>query len=170
MAGGAGKLGGSARFAVYCLGTLAIGSTCTLMGWAIVVPGLAAVHTVGFVLYGEKKLVGPAIVLGVLTVLVPFALQALGVLPAPYVFEDERMVVLPLMTGLPAEGTKVYLLLASLAVIVAPTIVISRLRDSLARAEERAFMHAWKLQHLLPGRTRDAAAMLRPKGGRRAAQ
>jgi eukaryotic-like serine/threonine-protein kinase len=168
--GGAGRLGGSARFAAYCLGTLAVGTTCTLMGWAIVLPGIAAVHTLGYLLHGEKRLVAPAIVLGVLTVLVPFALQSLGVLPAPYAFEGGRMVVLPLMTALPPEGTKVYLLLASVAVIVAPTIVITRMRDALARAEERAFLHAWNLQRLLPGRTRDAAAMLRPKGGRRPPQ
>jgi tRNA A-37 threonylcarbamoyl transferase component Bud32 len=167
---GAGKLGGSARFAAYCLGTLAAGSTCTLMGWAIVLPGIAAVHTLGYVLHGEKALVRPAILLGVLTVVVPFGLQSLGVLPAPYAFEDGRMVVLPLMTALPAEGTKVYLLLASIAMIVAPTIVITRMRDALARAEERAFLHAWNLQRLLPGRTRDAAAMLRPKTVRLAPQ
>jgi hypothetical protein len=41
------RSGGSIRFVVYCLDTLAITSTCTLLGWAVVVPGLAAVHTVG---------------------------------------------------------------------------------------------------------------------------
>jgi serine/threonine-protein kinase len=165
--GGAGRLGGTARFAAYFLGTLAVASTCTLMGWAIVLPGIAAVHTLAYVLHGERRLVRPAIALGVLAVVVPFALQSLGVLPAPYAFEDGRMVVLPLMTHLPAEGTKVYLILASIAVIVAPTVVITRMREALARAEERAFVHTWNLQRLLPGRTRDAAAMARPKPGRK---
>jgi serine/threonine-protein kinase len=157
------RIGGSARFVVYCFGTLAIASTCTLMGWAIVVPGLAAVHTVGFMLYGEKRHQPAALVLGVLSVMVPFALQEAGWLQSPYVFEGDRMVVLPRMTGLPPVRTQIYLVLASLAAIVAPTLVISRLRDTLETAEERAFMHAWSLQNLVPARARAAARKLAEK-------
>ncbi|MFT3774797.1 MAG: hypothetical protein QM820_56330 [Minicystis sp.] len=155
------RLGGPIRFIVYCLGTLAIASTCTLLGWAVVVPGLAAVHTVGFMLYGEKKFQPAALVLGVLAVMVPFVLQETGVLPRAYLFEGDRMIVLPRMTGLPPVRTQVYLVLASLAAIVAPTLVISRLRDTLESAEERAFMNAWTLQNLVPGRAREAAAAVR---------
>ncbi len=154
-------LGGPTRFIVYCLGTLAIASTCTLMGWAIVVPGLAAVHTVGFIVYGEKRLQPAALVLGALSVVLPFVLQEAGVLPRAYVFQGDKMTVLPLMTSLPALRTQLYLVLASLAAIVVPAVVISRLRETLEAAEERAFMHAWTLQHLLPGRAREAAAALR---------
>ena len=162
------RLGGPTRFIIYCLGTLAIASTCTLMGWAIVVPGLAAVHTVGFILHGEKRLQPAALVLGVLAVIVPFVLQESGVLPRAYLFQVDRMTVLPLMTGLPPVRTQLYLVLSSLAAIVVPTVVISRLRDTLEMAEERAFMHAWTLQNLLPGRAREAAAALRtpPKEAR----
>ncbi|APR82435.1 Serine/threonine protein kinase [Minicystis rosea] len=155
------RIGGPIRFIVYCLGTLAIASTCTLLGWAVVVPGLAAVHTVGFMLYGEKKYQPAALVLGVLAVMVPFVLQEAGVLPRAYLFEGDRMIILPRMTGLPPVRTQVYLVLASLAAIVAPTLVISRLRDTLESAEERAFMHAWTLQNLVPGRAREAAAAVR---------
>ena len=52
-------------------------------------------------------------------------------------------------------------MLASLAAIVAPTLLISRLRDTLEAAEERAFMHAWTLQNLVPGRARQAATAMR---------
>jgi hypothetical protein len=165
-----GRLGGPVRFIAYCLGTLAIASTCTLMGWAIVVPGLAAVHTVGFILNGEKRYQPAALALGALAVIVPFVLQEAGWLPRAYLFEGDRMIVLPRMTALPHVRTQVYLLLASLAAIVTPTVVISRLRDSLEAAQERAFMQAWTMQHLVPGRAREAAAALRAggKGGERA--
>jgi serine/threonine-protein kinase len=156
-----GKLGDSARFAIYCFGTLAIASSCMLMGWAIVVPGLAAVHTVGFVLYGGKRLQPVALALGALSVIVPFVLQELGWLPPAYSFEHGRMVVLPHMTDLPPVRTQIYLLLTSLGAIIAPTVVIARLRDTLEAAEERAFMHAWTLQNLVPGRARAAAAAMR---------
>jgi serine/threonine-protein kinase len=152
---------GAMRFAIYCLGTLAIASAATLMGWGIVVPGLAAVHTVGFIVYGEKRMQPAALALGALAVVAPFVLQETGILPRPYVFENDRMVIVPHMTGLPAVRTQVYLLLASLAAIIVPTVVISRLRETLEVAQEREFMHAWTLQHLLPGRAREAAAALR---------
>jgi eukaryotic-like serine/threonine-protein kinase len=166
-----GKIGGPIRFVIYCIGTLAIASTCTLAGWAIVVPGLAAVHTVGFMLYGEKRYQPMALVLGVLSVMVPFVLQEADILPRAYLFEGDRMIVLPRMTGLPPIKTQVYLVLASLAAIVAPTLLISRLRDTLESAEERAFMHAWTLQNLVPGRARQAATAMRssarPSGDKR---
>jgi serine/threonine-protein kinase len=155
------RLGGSMRFVIYCLGTLAIASTCTLLGWAVVVPSLAAVHTLGFMLSGEKKYQPAALVLGVLAVMVPFVLQEADILPRAYAFETDRMIVLPRMTGLPPIRTQVYLVLASLAAIVAPTLVISRLRDTLEAAEEKAFMNAWTLQNLVPGRAREAAAAVR---------
>jgi hypothetical protein len=155
------RSGGATRFLVYCLGTLAIASTCTLMGWAIVVPGLAAVHTIGFIVSGDKKFQPAALALGALAVIVPFVLQEAGFLPRAYVFENDRMSVVPQMAGLPPMRTQIFLLLSSLAAIVAPTVVISRLRDTLEAAEERAFMHAWTLQHLVPGRAREAAAAMR---------
>jgi eukaryotic-like serine/threonine-protein kinase len=163
----AGRLGPLTRFAIYCIGTLAIASSCTLLGWAIVVPGLAAVHTVGFILSGEKKLQPAALALGALAVIVPFVLQESNLLPSAYVFDHDRMIVLPLMTGLPPVRTQIYLLLTSLAAIVVPTVVVSRLRDTLETAEERAFMQAWTLQHLVPGRAREAAAEMRKAAARK---
>jgi serine/threonine-protein kinase len=160
-----GRVGPLTRFAIYCFGTLAIASTCTLMGWAIVVPGLAAVHTVGFILYGDKKLQPAALALGALSVIVPFVLQEAGFLPRAYTFQGDQMIVHPLMTGLPPMRTQIYLLLSSLAAIVVPTVVISRLRDTLEAAEEKAFMDAWTLQNLVPGRAREAALEMRKGPG-----
>jgi serine/threonine-protein kinase len=65
------------------------------------------------------------------------------------------------MTGLPPVRTPIYLLLTSLGAIIGPTVVIARVRDTLEAAEERAFMHAFTLQHLVPGRARAAAAAMR---------
>ncbi|MFO0759360.1 MAG: protein kinase [Byssovorax sp.] len=159
-----GIVGGRTRFLIFCLGNLAVGTTCTLMGWAILVPGIAAVHTLGYVVYGERRFQTPALVLGVLTVVVPFLLQTVGVLPAPYVFENGRMIVNPLMTEFPQVRTEVYLLLASIAVIVAPTLVLGRVRATLNAAEEKAFLHTWNLQRLLPGQAaRQAAEALMQK-------
>lgn len=145
------RLGGAATFVVYCLGTLAIASTSTLMGWAIVVPLLAALHTAGFMLYGGRGLRPAALVLGALAVIVPFALQESGILPKAYAFDGDVLLVLPRMTDLPHVRTQIYLILASLAAIIGPALVISKLRDTLEDIQERAFKQSWTLQHLLAG-------------------
>jgi serine/threonine protein kinase len=161
-----GQVGANTRFLIYCLGSIAVGTTCTLMGWAILVPGIAAVHTLGYVVYGERRFQTPALVLGVLTVVVPFLLQTFGVLPSPYVFDNGKLTVIPLMTEFPELRTEVYLLLASIAVIVAPTLVLSRVRATLNAAEEKAFLHTWNLQRLVPGEARQAAeALLKKQDG-----
>ena len=162
-----GYVGARIRFLIYVLGTIAVGTTCTLMGWAILVPGIAAVHTLGYVVYGERRFQTPALVLGVATVVVPFLLQTFGALPAPYVFENGKMTVIPLMTEFPQLRTEIYLLLASVAVIVAPTVVLGRVRATMNAAEEKAFLHTWNLQRLLPGQAREAAeALLQKQGGK----
>jgi serine/threonine-protein kinase len=158
-----GQVGNRTRFLIYVLGTLAVGTTCTLMGWAILVPGIAAVHTLSYVVYGERRFQTLAVVLGVLTVVVPFLLQTFGVLPEPYVFENGRITVIPLMTEFPQLRTEVYLLAASIAVIVAPTVVLARVRATMIAAEEKAFLHTWNLQRLLPGQAREAAEALLQK-------
>ena len=53
----------------------------------------------------------------------------------------------------------VFLLLASVGLIVAPAIIASRVRASLARAEERLFMQSWMLKHLVPDQARSAASV-----------
>ena len=148
------------RFAVYVVGAVAMGFSSLLMGWAVILPGMAATHVLGFLLYGQRERWRLAVFLGALSIVVPFVLQIAGVLPPSYTFHDGALVVLPRMTNFPPAGTLAFLLLASVGLIVAPAVIVSRVRASLARAEERLFMQTWMLRHLVPDQARTAASVV----------
>ncbi len=148
------------RFLVFVAGSLSMSFLSFLMGWAVILPGMAATHVLGFLLYGEKEHWRKAIALGALSVVVPFALQLAGVLPASYGFQEGALVVLPRVTSFPPAGTLAFLLIASVGVIVAPALIASRVRSSLTRAEERLFMQSWMLKRLVPDQARSAASVM----------
>ena len=147
------------RFTVYAVGAVAMGFASLLMGWAVILPGMAATHVLGYLLYGERERWRHAVALGALSIILPFALQIAGVMPASYEFTDGKLMVLPRITNFPPAGTLAFLLLASVGLIVAPAIIASRVRASLARAEERLFMQSWMLKHLVPDQARSAASV-----------
>ncbi len=147
------------RFTVYAVGAVAMGFASLLMGWAVILPGMAATHVLGYLLYGERERWRHAVVLGALSIILPFGLQIAGVMPASYEFTDGKLMVLPRITNFPPAGTLAFLLLASVGLIVAPAIIASRVRASLARAEERLFMQSWMLKHLVPDQARSAASV-----------
>lgn len=166
LAGGlalASARGRIAPFLVYCTGVAAITATSMFVGWSIVVPPMTAVHTAGAFLYGDKKLRGPALVLGLLPVLFPFVLAKLGWLPSSYTFEGGRMIVNPWMTELPPALTQLVLVVAGVSLVVAPSVVMGRIQDALSAAEERVFLHAWNLRRLLPEGARRATRVPRPR-------
>jgi serine/threonine-protein kinase len=132
------------------------------MGWAVILPGMAATHVLGFLLYGQRERWRHAVVLGALAIVVPFGLQMAGVIPPSYGFRDGAVTIYPRITNFPPAGTLAFLLLASVGLIVAPAVIASRVRASLARAEERLFMQSWMLKHLVPDQARTAATVPGP--------
>jgi tRNA A-37 threonylcarbamoyl transferase component Bud32 len=148
------------RFLVFVLGSVSMSFLSFLMGWAVILPGMAATHVLGFLLYGEKEHWRKAIALGALSVVAPFVLQMTGVLPASYGFREGALVVLPRVTSFPPAGTLAFLFLASVGVVIAPALIATRVRSTLTRAEERLFMQSWMLKHLVPDQARNAASVL----------
>ncbi|MEZ4299508.1 MAG: serine/threonine-protein kinase [Polyangiaceae bacterium] len=147
--------------AMYMAGCVAIAAGVTVAGWAIVVPGLAGVHTVSFLMYTHRRYRTFAVVAGLVTVVVPFLLDALSIIPSSYVFEEGRITVTPVMIQFRPFALKTYLLLTSLGVVLFPAFVLSRYRVALERTEEEAFMAAWNVRHMVPAEARKAAAMVR---------
>ena len=150
------------RFTVYVVGAIAMSFSSLLMGWAVILPGMAATHVLGFMLYGQPERWRLAVALGALAIVAPFVLQMAGVLPPSYGFHNGALLVFPRMTSFPPAGTQAFLLLASVGLIVAPAVIVSRVRGSLARAEERLFMQSWMLRHLVPDQARNATSVVPP--------
>ncbi|MBK8257526.1 MAG: protein kinase [Polyangiaceae bacterium] len=148
------------RFLAFIAGSVSMGFLSFHMGWAVLVPGMAATHVLGYLLYGQREHWRRAISVGALSILLPFALQATHLLPPSYAFQEGSMVMLPRVTGFPPAGTLAYLVIASVAVVVAPALIASRVRMSLQKAEERLFMQSWMLKHLVPDQARNAANVM----------
>ncbi|MBS1148927.1 MAG: Serine/threonine protein kinase PrkC, regulator of stationary phase [Myxococcaceae bacterium] len=116
----------------------------------VLVPALAATNTLFFATYLSSKVRPLAALSGVVAVLAPVGLEALGVLPRSFAFADGHLELLPRMTALAPGPTLVLLLAGSVALVVTPAVLVGRLRDSLEAAEKKLFLQAWHLNALAP--------------------
>jgi serine/threonine-protein kinase len=144
-------------FGMYLLGSMSVAATTTLAGWAIVVPALAAVHTIIFVMVGPQARRFHGIAVGALAILVPFLLQELHVIPSNYSFLGDHFEVRPVAMKFAPGESRFYLLLAALACVVVPGMVLAWFRRGMDRTELNTFLYAWNVQHLAPEEARRAA-------------
>jgi serine/threonine-protein kinase len=147
------------RLVTHALGCVVVAVASLFLGPLVLVPGMAATLTHAFVQGSDGRYNRVGVVFGVLSILVPFVLEALHLLPTAYDFHDGVMSILPRAVALPRDGILGFLLLASLNLVAAPAIYIGRLRERAAKAEERLFLQAWSLRQLVPeGARREAEA------------
>lgn len=143
-------------FVLLSLSSLVIALMSAVFGPFILVPGQAATNTMYFAMSADRRGRRVVILAGVLAVVAPFALELLGVLPRSTLFTGGQIHVLPRATQLPELQTTVFLLLTSVAMVVIPGLMIGRMRDALAAAEQRLVLQAWNLRQLVPTEARGA--------------
>ena len=134
------------------LALAAVGFTIqsAMFGPLLHVPTVIAISTFGFSLYLARERRWMATLAGAIAMLLPLGLQLLGVLPASYTFEDNRLVIHPAMFDFPKVPTLVFLSVANLATLIVANVIAGRSRDALAAAEERLQTHSWQLSQLVP--------------------
>jgi eukaryotic-like serine/threonine-protein kinase len=132
------------------LSMLATACAAGLFGPFTLLPTIAVVNTMLFVMTAEPSRRWVSAVLGCFAVLVPFMLEQLGVLPPSMRFDADGMTLLPRVHDLAPGKTLVFLLLANVAVIVTATIFVARFRDALLESERRLHFQAWQLRQLVP--------------------
>jgi hypothetical protein len=132
------------------LSMLATACAAGLFGPFTLLPTIAVVNTMIFVMTAEPSRRWASAVLGCLAVIAPFVLERVGVLPPSMKFDAEGMTLLPRVNDLSAGKTVVFLLLANVAVIVTATIFVARFRDLLLESERRLHFQAWQLRQLVP--------------------
>jgi serine/threonine-protein kinase len=98
------------------------------------------------------------VVLNCLAIAVPAALQALGVLPASYLFSGGAIAIQPVMLAFPPLPTQAFLLVNTLSLIVAASVMLARVRNLLTGIEEQMYVHTWQLRQLVPEQARPASA------------
>ena len=151
-----------AGFSAFVGGSALVGIGSTVLGPHMLVPNLALTNVLAFTLFGDRALRVPAIAIGTLSFVVPWALQATGVVAASYRFEGGGFSVVPMMTSLPEWGVHLLMLLANVALIAPIAAYVGRIRDQVGQSEQSLFLQAWSLRQLLPAEVARKAAAATP--------
>ena len=132
---------------------LALGSA--MVGPLLMIPAMAAVNTMSFVVSGDRKRRFLSIALGCLAIVVPLALELAGAVPASMDFRDGGIFIKPRALELPRVPTLVFLAAATIGSIITAAIVVARFRDALVKSEERLYFHTWLLRQFVPDEAYD---------------
>jgi hypothetical protein len=82
--------------------------------------------------------------------LLPLALEWVGIVPPSTRFDDGAITILPRTLALHPLATQAFLILVNFFFLVAPMLVIGRVRAMLWKAQREARIHAWHLSQLVP--------------------
>jgi serine/threonine-protein kinase len=142
---------GQTAYSLILFSNLAIASTGWVFGPFMLVPALAAVNALSFIVAADRSRRGPAIFMGCCAILVPLILEWLGLNAPSYAFEHGRLVILPRALGFPQTPTLAFLLITSVALLVTPALFVGKFKDALTATENRLYMQTWHLRQFVPG-------------------
>ncbi|MEI7891888.1 MAG: serine/threonine-protein kinase [Myxococcales bacterium] len=149
---------GRVSYSMLLVSSLAIACTSAVAGPYVLVPSLAAMNTLAYVLSPDRSRRFATIGLGCLSVAVPSALSWVGVLPPSELAVHETVSGLPLRRLL-TEG---FLFGSNVALILMSALLIGRFRDGLGMVEEKLHVQAWLLRQLVPPEVQPAVSMPPP--------
>ena len=129
--------------------------TSAVCGPFVLVPALAVINVMLWILVSDRSLRRTIVGLGVLTILVPAVLEWTRVLRF-YNFRDGRVTMLQGMLDFPPVPTHAFLAAATLALVGIAASVTVRFRDTLTAAERQLLLHAWQLRQLVTPGTKPA--------------
>jgi serine/threonine-protein kinase len=139
--------------ALSCLIVLVQG---TWLGPFVLMPLGATVTMAISALYGRKADRRIVIAAGVATVVLPFLAELVPWIPHGYSFVDGNVVLHPRALTLPRTLTTIGLVYTTLGYALLPAVFLTRLRDTLAVAEDRVFLQAWTMKQLFARATSQA--------------
>jgi hypothetical protein len=126
-----------------------------MFGPFILIPAMASVNTMSFVVSGDRRRRLAVIVIGCAAVVAPLLLQIAHILPSPIEFKDGGMFLASPAFDIRPVPTIVFLAIATIGTIVTGSIVVARFRDALVKTEQRLYFHTWLLRQFLPDRAYD---------------
>ena len=77
-------------------------------------------------------------------------LEWAGVTPTSYIFVDGSIHIVPVALGFPEVATRLLLMLTAVGSILMVALFISKMRDSLAAAQQRVLVLGWHLRQIVP--------------------
>lgn len=148
------------RYAGFVATAVAASAASTVCGPYVLVPTLAVINVVLWLLLPGRTHRLTIVGLGWLTILVPAVLEWTHVVRF-YHFHGDQVTIVPSMLDFPAIPTHAFLLLASLALVTVAAFLITRFRNDLTEAETQLHLQAWQLRQLVPT---EAPRTARPTG------
>jgi serine/threonine-protein kinase len=146
-----GRASDGALVAFYLASITTIGTLSFIFGPLLLVPGFVVTNAMFFALDAPREARKWIVLLGVLAMAMPYALELVGALPMPYAITDDgALLVRSPMVRFDAVLTPFFLFAASVSLVVTPTLLIGRFKDELESAERRVIASAWHLRQLVP--------------------
>jgi len=133
---------------------LAVTSLVTLgmsgmFGSFIIVPAIAVTNIIFFILHSPVSHRWWITLVGVLTVVGPFLASLFGWIPPAYTLAHNHIMIEPRVIDYPPTMVNYVLLFAHVALIVTPALIIMRVQDALLTAEQKTFLHTWRISQLV---------------------
>jgi hypothetical protein len=142
------RIGMATQFAMAGGLMLATTGISGLYGPLILMPTVTATWMISVQVHPDIRMRAFALCGGVLVMSVPVLLEAAGVLPQSYRFTSEGWFVMPQMMEIPANVTIPFLIVASIATSVVPTLLVARLRAQLSEMMMQQQLQTWHFRRL----------------------
>jgi serine/threonine-protein kinase len=156
---GARRLGidvGRLIVAVIVLSSCGIGAASMLFGPLVYVPSLCGANVVVFAAGVGRRYRWLAMGAGVAALLVPLALEQLGVIAPGWVFHGGEILIVPRAVRFPGAGAAALLGLASLGTVLFPALLVGAERDARAKAELELILRSHTLAEFVPAEAGEA--------------
>ncbi len=143
---------GPALFATTALGFGALAMVGTIAGPFSMASAIVVGNGAAYILAARPNIRQRFLLLGgsVASLAAPFLFHALGLAPAPYVFEGGNIVVQPLLSDFDPQWTSLLAMSSTLVCVMATYYLVGRAVDRLRDAERQTFLRAWRLERILP--------------------
>lgn len=128
-----------------------LGAACVvsrLYGPLILMPTLLISYAITLQAHPWRTFRRVGLVAGMIAMVLPVVLEAIGLLPPSYSFVGGRMLVEPQVVALPESGTIGLLAIANVAMLIVPCLFIAKLRGDLSIAQTRQLVQTWQFRRL----------------------
>jgi hypothetical protein len=107
---------------------------------------------------GRRSHRGRIVALGAFALLVPIALELLGIAPASHAFVDGALVLESRLFAFSEPFTPIFLMIVNLGLTIFTARYVCHFRDALTSADLRQLSQLWQLRQLVPERVRSATS------------
>jgi len=145
-----GRLDGALGWFPFVLSNVGIGIMTGFVGPLLFIPMVTLLNSMIYAAQSDFRLRPSFFLVTIAPVLVPFALQQLGVLAPWYAFEGGELRILAHMVAFRPAPTSLFFVMSACVMCLAPLAMVHRLKAALDASERRLFLGAWHLRQLLP--------------------